>query len=223
LGSLRKSKEPARRRLMNTERSQVGWGFWFWWAGLALGLAVGFFATVISYTIFFFSELDVVGEVLNLAVGGAVAGALLGSVQRRYLRRLALPTDWWMLATTVGGAVGGVAALVVEDAMIFAMLFAVSGASVGIAQWLVLRRQVAQAGLWVLASTVGGAVGGAVALVVSGQIQTMKTLGDIYIIPTGCGAMALALAGYGVITGGVLVYLLRQPGAKDIAPRQAAE
>jgi hypothetical protein len=128
-----------------------------------------------------------------------------------------------MLATTVGGAVGGVAALVVEDAMIFAMLFAVSGASVGIAQWLVLRRQVAQAGLWVLASTVGGAVGGAVALVVSGQIQTMKTLGDIYIIPTGCGAMALALAGYGVITGGVLVYLLRQPGAKDIAPRQAAE
>ena len=139
-----------------------------------------------KYTVLRASRRDFL-KTSGVAVGGAVAGALLGSAQQRYLRRLTLPADWWVLASTVGGAMGGaVASLIVDDAMIFAVLFVVSGASVGIAQWLVLRRQVAQAGWWVLASTLGGCV-------VGGQIQTMKTLGDTYIIlelPIKCGAMA---------------------------------
>ena len=37
------------------------------------------------------------------------------------------------------------------------------------------------------------------------------------------GAGGLALAGYGAITEGVLVWLLRQPAAKELGPSQAAE
>lgn len=213
---------------MDTERVQVGWRFLFWWVlastvVLALGLAVGFFATVLSHAFFFVSKLGVVGEALNFAVGGAVAGALLGSAQQRYLRRGVLPADWWVLASTVGWAVGagmgGAVDLVVGgEGLNFALMVAVGGASVGIAQWLVLRRQVARAGWWVLTNTlVGGALGGAVDLVVGGLggLDASAGLAVLAIIPLLPVGGFLASAVYGVITGGVLVWLLRQPVTQE--------
>jgi hypothetical protein len=72
------------------------------------------------------------------------------------------------------------------------------GTVVGVLQWLVLRRQVARAGWWVLASTVGWVVG--------------MPLGD------SVGGPALGAA-YGAITGTALVLLLRQA---PLSPRDPA-
>ena len=66
----------------------------------------------------------------------------------------------------------------------------------GVLQWLVLRRQVARAGWWVLASTVGWIVGG----LVSGITDT-------------AAGWAVLGAVYGAITGAVLVWLLRHRAA----------
>ncbi|MCZ6530531.1 MAG: hypothetical protein O6949_09435, partial [Chloroflexi bacterium] len=78
---------------------------------------------------------------------------------------------WWVLASFVGWAVsfavaGAVLGAVLEAvaaavgfAVAAAVGMAVAGASLGIAQWLVLRRQVSRAGWWVGASSVGLAVG----------------------------------------------------------------
>ena len=40
----------------------------------------------------------------------------------------------------------------------FATFGAVLGASLGVMQWLVLRRQLSRSGWWILAGSVGGAV-----------------------------------------------------------------
>ncbi|MCH8876689.1 MAG: hypothetical protein IIA89_07670 [Chloroflexi bacterium] len=222
---------------MNTERAQVGWGFWLGWVlastvGGAVGVAVGGLTLFIFVAFAVDADLDVVGKTLLGAVGfavfGAVIGASLGIAQWLVLRRQVSepassaspwPFSWrllwesdlgiaqwldarvipllrrtWVLASTVGGtvgvAVGGTVGEVVGGAVGVAVAATVIGASLGIAQWLVLRRQVSRAGWWVLASTVGFVATFAVTSAVSFVVG---------------GAMG------GAITGAVLVWLLRQP------------
>ena len=71
-----------------------------------------------------------------------------------------------MAATTVGWTVGVVVGQLWVGAVAggigpffrITVVGAVGGASVGIVQWLVLRAEVARAGWWVVASTVGWGV-----------------------------------------------------------------
>ena len=61
------------RRLMNTERAQVGWGFWLWWVlASTVGLAVAFAMGV--------AVLEAVGEAVGFAMAFAVGGAITGVV-----------------------------------------------------------------------------------------------------------------------------------------------
>ncbi len=99
----------------------------------------------------------------------------------------------WVLAGTVGWAVSGrvIAVGSYRDIIVAGYTgVAAGGIVVGVLQWLVLRRQVARAGWWVLASTVGWVVGGPV-----GAFVGWPALGAVY----------------GAITGSALVGLLRQP------------
>lgn len=103
----------------------------------------------------------------------------------------------WVLASTVGVVVGLTVGTFVQDSAVTrgnVLGGAVIGASIGTAQWLVLRRQVSRSGCWVLASTV-----------------TVAVVGVPTYAPALVWASLIALAGYGAITGGVLVWLLRQP------------
>ena len=120
---------------------------------------------------------------------------------------------WWVLASTVGIIVSLIVGLILSAAssnlLETAMLFAATGASVGIAQWLVLRKRVSRAGWWVLASTVGFAV------VAPGALDALETFG-IGILGGGSSSpgyagFVLGLALYGAITGGVMVWLLWDP------------
>ena len=212
----------------NTERAQVGWGFGLRWVlastvGLAVGGAVGF-AVVDAVP-------EAVGFTVSVAVSWAVAGASMGTAQWLVLRRHIPGAGWWVLASTVGLAVGFAVALAVSEAVgltvgltggshfssepVALVLFgAVAGASMGTAQWLVLRRQVSQTGWWVLASIVGVALSVAVFFTVTAGVEEAAGV---------AGGGALSGAVYGAITGGVLVWLLRQPVAKDLDLSQAAE
>jgi hypothetical protein len=125
------------------ERTSIEWGTWFQWV---LATTVGWVA----------------GWVLAGEVG---IGIGVGITQWLVLRQLVRQAGWWIWASTVGWFMGW--ALVVTGIILPAgsgegltsvIAGAVLGAAMGIAQWLVLRRLVYQAGWWVFASTIAWTV-----------------------------------------------------------------
>jgi hypothetical protein len=144
--------------------------------------------------------------VVDEAWFAAVAGASIGIAQWLVLRRQVSRSGWWVLLSSLGFAVGWLVDVettgVVGDASTGVMV----GASVGIAQWLVLRRQVSQAGWWVLASSVGFTV--TFAVLAAGVLP-------------GVGITFGVFAAYGAVTGAVLVWLLRQPVVAEQSHPQA--
>ncbi len=199
-----------------------GWGFWLWWvlasavgwsAGGYLGSAAGWGLS---------RDIAIVGYGAGAAGGGIAAGVLQWLVLRRQIAR----ASRWVLASTVAGAVIGVVGVALGATLGFStrwvgggpettgetssgewalfVLLGLYGTVLGVLQWLVLRRQVARAGWWVLASTVGWVVGGLVAGLVGATV-------GVDLSWAGLGAV------YGAITGPVLVWLLRHraAGAED--------
>ncbi len=178
-------------------RASVKWIVGLWWTlatvvGLAMAMLIG------------------------PRLGGVVNPAILGLTQWLVLRRYISKAGWWILATTIGGVV----ALYIGSAVTFfttGILWhgaglvggAVGGAILGLAQWLVLRRHVSQAGWWILASAVALAVGAGwvVNLGISSAFRGGESIEMLRWIGIGAASGAIG----GVIKGGTLVWLLRQP------------
>ena len=109
---------------------------------------------------------------LGLVLIVVMMGLAGGFMQWLVLRRQIAGAGWWVLASTLGFAIAVVApmtypVLSLADSLdgnsmaapiLFGVVFGVAG---GILPWLVLRRQVARAGWWVLAHLLGSLVGGA--------------------------------------------------------------
>jgi hypothetical protein len=75
----------------------------------------------------------------------------------------------WTLATAIGWSAGeAVASLVPEDSVLGGALHtAVIGVILGASQWLVLRRSIDVGGQWIVATTAGSAIGGAIGIAAS--------------------------------------------------------
>ena len=214
---------------MKVKRGQVGWGFWLQWV---LASAVGWFVS------FFFGWIlsDIIGDfigsgvllgILAYSILGAVLGSGVSLMQSLVLGRRVSRAGWWVWASTVGFAVAGGggygAAVVAFDyshvigglgsftvVLRWIMVVALGGAMTGILQWLVLRGQVFRAGWWVLASTVGWGL-------------SMAVVGAFLVVDVGFWSLfGLPVGGavLGVVSGGALVWLLRQSVTKERGPRQ---
>jgi hypothetical protein len=127
--------------------------------------------TVTSALIVFLpTVLPAPGPVLT----GLVLAAPVGIAQWLVLRRLIGLTPLWVVTIPVGWLLSYLifAALpeslwrVVDDeaTTTLAAMFAVVGAATGLPQWLILRREFARAGLWILGSAVGVGLGFALVL-----------------------------------------------------------
>ncbi len=189
---------------MKIERTHVGWGFWFWWVlASTVGYAVGNAAGMkVVQAVVGAAEYRAKGFVVAIPLLVVMTGAAVGVMQWLILRRQLRRTGWWVLASIVGWVVGTAAATLgillvglqefspVSSSIVIGV---VVGAVAGVMQWLILRRQLRRTGWWVLASTVGWAVGAAAT-----------------------GAIGLPAVGAvsGAITGIALVRLLRQPIAE---------
>ncbi len=176
--------------------SRPGWRLWFLWfmagaIGWGWSMDAGLFGVSPRFEIL--PSLPALGvpRYINVVVGAILVGVLQWLVLRRYLRG----SVRWIPASLGAAGVGalvmfGVGAMDADlGLLIGAGLF---GTLLGVTQWLVLRGQVASAGWWVLASTVGWIVA--------------FPLGDLG-GPPGWSV-------YGAITGTVLVWLLRR-GTSD--------
>ena len=197
----------------------MGWsarGGWLWWVlastvGWAVGGTVG---------VALGGELSM-GLAVTGYLGVAVGVTMTGALQWLVLRGQVGGAAWWMVASVVGAALVGILAVVlgwvvgVVGRLVggaawganwgpdwsadpggdvgFVVAVAAGGTVLGVLQWLVLRRQVARAGWWVLASSVGWVMGG----LASGITNTTAGWAVLGIV-------------YGAITGIVLVWLLRR-------------
>lgn len=133
---------------------------------------------------------------------------LAGVLQWLILRRLIANTDWWVPVSVIAVAIVGVLVFglgLINRDVGWVLGVAVGWIVLGALQWLVLREQVARAGWWALAHTLGLIV--AVPVVgfvtwVSGAPAEGTVGGFLRWLAFG--------AAYGVVTGTALWWLLRE-------------
>jgi hypothetical protein len=126
-------------------------------------------------------------------------------------------SGWWIPATIVGFGigkdVGGLATQAIPGAVGSGLDGLALGTSIGLAQWLVLRRHALLAWWWILASAIAWAIGWSVIASVDTEAAGAST-GTPYVI----GAIGAGAAG--MITAAALVWLLRRP--RDSGARNSA-
>lgn len=201
--------------------------FWFCWVvASTLGWAMGF---PTADAILRVLGVRVLGEaVVDEIVIFTLLGALPGILQWRLLRWRLPQAGWWVLASALGGAlIGTVASTVrVVDPTAGVVL---AGASFGILQWLVLRRHIARAGWWLLASPIGWAVGALVVRaadrvgVFGAAERAIRAIGlpmsDTVVVALLFGVFG---AVYGAVTGIVLAWLIQKPILEATSPASSS-
>ena len=210
---------------MNTERTNIGTGFWLQWVlasmlgfavGAAMGNAVANSIPPMTCTqsssdslIDRLTNIPCIQPSLGLVLIVIILGLAGGFMQWLVLRRRISGTGWWVPASTLGFPValvmadGAMRLVGIPSPILLGVLFGILS---GILPWLVLRRQVARAGWWVPAHLLGSLVGGAMGIV---AFHVMALIG-FYQFPW-AAAGAMFGAGLSAITGITLVWLLRQP------------
>ncbi len=129
--------------------------FWILWGVAFLGFpAAGVAARLVG----------AVTTPTRALLAGALSGATLGLVQWLVLRsRLPLLPFWWVIATSIGMSIGlAVGATLLGDETAGRELLwraAITGACVGVAQWIVLQPLVPQAFVWVGAVAIAWPLG----------------------------------------------------------------
>jgi hypothetical protein len=213
--------------MMNSEYTQFEKGFWVRWVlASASGLFVGF-------VIYFFSVDGIASEqgfilkTLISTVAGAIFGAVIGGVQLFVLRQKVSGMNHWLAANIIGAAIGGTLALPVSEAVGDATNFNIAilaggvvlGLAFGIGQAVVLRPYLSEGGWWALAHAVGIPFGYALGRGLGEVVFNLLVGGAGEDIARVIGVLIFAVlffGGYGMITGGVLIRLLKQPG--PVAP-----
>ena len=175
---------------MKIERKQVGWGFWLWWVLASfVGWTVGSFVS---------DEVgDVMGAVWFDSLGLIVLGATIGGMQWLVLHRHVSWAGRWAVANIAGWIVGAAMNLPAGLAVGWGVGLVVAG----VLQWLVLRLAVARAAWWLLVTFVEWVVGVTLAMVIPG-------------CQGWCSGSVFGVV-VGTLTGGALIWLLRQPIPKE--------
>lgn len=96
----------------------------------------------------------VISQLLLPTIGPFIAGILIGAMQWFVLRDRIKKAWQWSLLTGIGWAIGiGIVVFVLPDG--FGFLYGILvGATTGIAQWIILRREVLLSGWWIVISVI---------------------------------------------------------------------
>ena len=163
-------------------------------------------ATVVGWAIGFFVCEALKAFVSTFLVDGLIVGTFIGIAQGLVVRRGIAPMGWWVFVTIAGFGVGLAAgealALNLAGPLGVAVTGVIIGAAVGIAQWLVLRRGLAQAVWWIPANIAAWGLGWTLIRLVDDAATTSTLV--IYLV----GAAGAAVAG--IITAIALISLMRR-------------
>jgi len=186
-------------------RISVNWLIWLQWAfASGFGGALGF---TLADTI-----LDTFGEALRSAMAELVIfgllGATMGILQWLVLRKHLSQAGWWVAASAGAGMLIGIGAAYFSNQVEVNVVigYALVGVILGMLQWLVLRGQISWSALWIIASSLGWTL----AVL---EVQSLDQLGLMRGLSETLGIiLAFGMAGtmVGIVTGGLLVWLLWQ-------------
>jgi hypothetical protein len=208
---------------MNAENTFIGWRFGLRWvlltaAGWIIGLPLGFVLVAVAGWIIGVHEgSDSI--ILKLGLDNAAAFvcivAVVGLMQWLALRRIVRRAGFWVLSSIIGftisSSIHGVVCYVwgypdnldhFLGTVVWAMAFVAGGTLAGVLQQRILRRQVCHSAWWVPASAVGWGLG-----VIGLRIPSFFLYGRPFIVLP----LVLASVLLGIVTGGTLIWLLRQP------------
>lgn len=137
------------------QQSAGGWGFWAGWAVAFVGFPLGGVASA--------ALIGPIATPLDGALGGAATGAVIGAAEWLALRRRLPVSVWWIAATALGMGIGlalGVALLGASTGgAALPLRGLITGASIGIAQYVLLRGVSGRAPVWVPIVALGWALG----------------------------------------------------------------
>lgn len=140
-------------------------------AGTILGVVV-FFLLLISFGFLGVREeiqqtnLEIVHEAI---VGGLMLfmhfGLLIGFMQWLAVRKYVSKTGFWFLTSTIAMFVGGVLSDVIllffpSPHLPTFVLWILFGSVSGVLQWIILRKQISNSGIWILINVLSGGIAG---------------------------------------------------------------
>lgn len=165
-------------------------------------------------------------ELMVVVFGTLVLGIAVAGIVKVVMKRQIGWAGWGVLGSSVAFAVGFTTGFAFGPAGSLVMPVAMVGLACGITQWRALRGRLSRPGWWVLANTLGLAIGAGVGM---GWVTLLNTLTGTNYYEGLASVMVLASFGAvsgavgGAITGGVIVWLLRHPRSKPtgevVAPR----
>jgi hypothetical protein len=176
-----------------------------WTLATAIGLIIGYLPAAL-----FVNELD-----LGLAriVVPLLAGILIGVAQWLVLRRYVTNSVDWVLHLAGSWVVGYTLGLLVVDWLAGSFIgtllgYILFGVIIAVFQWPLLRREIPQLALWILANVVGWSLGAFLS-----QLAIAALFGEnpANLLATTVVNMAVTGLVAGLITGLALVRIVRQP------------
>jgi hypothetical protein len=208
--------------IMNAEHTFIGWRFGLRWvlltaAGWVIGLPLGFvFVAVAGWIIGVHDDSILLKLGLDNAAAFIFTVAVVSLMQWLALRRIVRRAGFWVLSSIIGftisSSIHGVVCYVwgypdnldhFLGTVVWAMAFVVGGTLAGVLQQRILRRQVCHSAWWVPAS----AVGWGLSVIGLGIPSFFLPYGRPFIVLP----LVLASVLLGIVTGGTLIWLLRQP------------
>lgn len=190
--------------IANNEKPR--WFFYLLWIFLTLlCVPIAFFLdlVILRIIILFIGDFVSVGGVthitedyLGINTFIPIVGLLTGVLQYGLLRRYLSHMGWWV-AVTIGGWLLGLFLTLIPGWLNWTsslfhldVAFIVMGLSIGVGQWLLLRRRLPRAGWWIVANVAGW---GLLALITEGHSIGQLGLFTFGLLPACVTALMLAL------------------------------
>lgn len=127
---------------------------------------------------------------------GSIVGAMQWIVLRRYLSKSSLWFTTGALAMFLSNAISFLTETTFQESNVFLTWFLFGGLS-GVLQWIIIRKQIDYSWLWILINVIAGCVSG------------------IFAPDSGIMGSSIGWALSGIITGGVLFFLLKKSNTES--------
>jgi hypothetical protein len=204
---------------MNTVHKSVGCEFSIRWAIYSLlGFTVGIVGFV-AVGVFAGDTIDSLPKFVFGVVLGAIFGSSFGIAQWRVLRRRLRPVAAWIIATIVGFVIGGAIIFGLmngsePDTMLLTKLAHgfLLGASLGVAQWLVVRTKLDGARPWGAISVIGWVVAELVGVVLTALVGPPFDLLGLFLVGSVLPGVGMAWLLERASTSGIASPLSGGPG-----------